>query len=291
MTRDKKRFIKDFIIMNFALILASLGFVWFLIPSKIAAGGVSGIATIIYYLFHLPVGMVMLVLNIPLFLAGLKFFGKGYGFKTLYGTIMLSVYTDTFSYIFTLNGVTDNILLSSLYGGITTGIGIGLIMKIGGSTGGTDIIAQILHEKFKIQTGNALIGVDFIVLASAGIVFGMEPALYAIITLYTTGRMINVVLDGANYSKVAYIISDEYDLIRNMIVSDINRGGTVFYSKGLYTDKNKNVIMTVVKNKEIYILREKIKNIDEKAFIIITDAHEVLGEGFSPIGEKVIENK
>jgi len=280
--------INEYIIMNIGLIVLALGIDLFLIPSKIAAGGVSGLATIAYHLWKFPPGIFMILCNIPLFIVGIKFFGKGYGVKTLFAIIMLSVYTDMLSLFIDLEHcVTDNILLSAIYGGILAGIGIGVMMKLGGSTGGTDIIGQMVNKYLKIPIGYAMMMIDSVVILIAASIFGIEPALYAIISLYTTGRMINLVIDGISYSKVAYIISDEYEKVRTVILDDLFRGGTVFCSKGLYTNKEKNVIMTVVRNRDIHDLKEKVEKIDKKAFIIITEAHEVLGEGFKPLSKEI----
>lgn len=287
MKENKIKRIKEYIMMNVGLVVLALGLDFFLIPARIAAGGVSGLATITYNLWKIPPGMFMVLCNVPLFIVGIKIFGRGYGFKTLFATIMLSVYTDLFSLFIDLEHcVTDNTLLAALYGGILTGVGIGIIMRIGGSTGGTDIIGQVLNKYFKVPVGYAMMMVDSVVIMIAASIFGIESALYAIIALYTAGRTINLILDGVSYSKVAYIISDEYEKVREIILEELVRGGTVFYSKGLYTNNEKNVIMTVVRNRDIHDLKEKVEKIDKKAFIIISEVHEVLGEGFKPLSKE-----
>lgn len=283
MKEKLKTVIVDNIFINIGLILLAVSLVIFLIPAKIASGGVSGLATIVFYKFHITPGITMLILNIPIFIAGIISFGKTYGIKTLYSMIALSIYTDLFGITVGFNGITDNILLASLYGGIIAGVGIGVVMYFGGSTGGTDIVAQILNKYSKIPIGYSLMVVDAFVLCCAAAVFGAEPALYAIIALFSTGKMIDMVLKGINHTKVAYIISDKYNEIREIILYDINRGGTSLNATGLFTQNNKKVIMTVIKNREIHELRENIKLIDPDAFVIITDAHEVLGEGFKKI--------
>ncbi len=283
MKEKLKSVIVDNIFINLGLIMLAVSLVIFLIPAKIAPGGVSGIATIVYYKFHITPGVTMLILNIPIFIAGIFSFGKSYGVKTLYSMVALSLYTDFIGFLFGFKGITSNILLSSLYGGILAGMGVGIVMYFGGSTGGTDIVAQILNKYSKIPIGYSLMVVDAFVLCSAAVVFGAEPALYAIIALFSTGKMIDMVLKGINHTKVAYIISDKYSEIRELILYDINRGGTSLNASGLFTQNEKKVIMTVIKNREIHDLRESIKTIDPDAFIIITDAHEVLGEGFKKI--------
>lgn len=289
MKRKIKNIAIDYFMMTVGTFLTASGVALFLAPAQIASGGVSGAAIIIRHLTGFSVGSIMLGLNIPIFLAGLKIFGREYGFKTFYGTVMLSVFVDLIGYFVPdVSVIIDfskgaNYLLAPVYGGVLVGVGIGLIMKFGGSTGGTDILAQILHKYTKISVGNAMMSVDMVILSTAAFIFGIEKALYAIIALYTMGVIINKVLEGANHSKMVYIISDKYEDIRTIIIKDLTRGGTALAGEGLFTNKEKKVIVTVVDNRDIHVLREHIKAVDENAFVIITEAYEVLGEGFSPM--------
>lgn len=289
MKRRLKNILMDYFMVNLGTILTAAGIALFLAPAKIASGGVSGVSIIINYLTGFPVGMIMLAINVPIFLLGLKVFGKAYGFKTFFGTVMLSVYVDLITYLVPdINLLIDfskgsNYLLAPIYGGVLVGGGIGLIMKFGGSTGGTDIIAQILHKYTKISVGNAMMSVDFIVLSSAAMIFGFEKALYAIIALYTMGIVINKVLEGVSHSKMVYIISDHFEEIKEIVLNDLGRGGNAIRADGLYTNQERKMIMTVVGNKDIHVLTELIKEVDSKAFVIISEVYEVLGEGFSPM--------
>ncbi len=292
MSKKYSNLLLDYLIINFGALVAAVGIGLFLAPSKIAAGGVSGIAIILYHLFGFNIGLSMLFLNIPIYLAGIKTFGKSYGFKTFFGTVMLSFYIDLLRGIvpnadslidFSTGG---NMILGAMFGGVIAGVGLGFIMKFGGSTGGTDIIAQILHKYAKIPVGYALMTVDILVLISAAAIFGLEKGLYAILTLYTTGILINKVFEGVSYAKMVYIISDRHDEVKNIIISKINRGGTYLACKGLYTDIDRKIIITVLKTKEIYELKTWIKDIDPNAFVIISEAYEVLGEGFSPFNKQ-----
>ncbi len=292
MKRRLKNILLDYFMVNLGTFITAAGIAVFLAPAKIASGGVSGISIIINYLSGFPIGMVMLAINIPIFLMGLKIFGKAYGFKTFFGTVMLSVYVDLITYLLPpTEKLVDfdkgaNYLLAPIYGGLLVGVGIGLIMKYGGSTGGTDIIAQILHKYTKVPVGTAMMMVDFIVLSSAALIFGFEKALYALIALYTMGVVINKMLEGVSHSKMVYIISDSFEEIRSIVLEDIGRGGSGIVAKGLYTNQERKMIMTVVGNKDIGILRELVKEVDSRAFIIISEVYEVLGEGFSPMVEE-----
>lgn len=289
MKRRLKNIAKDYFFINIGLVIGAVGIRVFLVPGKIAAGGVSGIATILYHLFGTQVGFAMLLMNIPLFILGLKVFGKSYGFKTLYGTIMLSVFIDAIGYLIpnvdTLIDYTrgGNMMLAPIFGGVITGIGIGLIMKFGGSTGGTDILAQVINKFLHIPIGYGIMIVDFFVILGAAKFFGLEEALYALLSLYATAIFIDKVIEGVSYSKMVYIISDEYEKIREVILEDLSRGGTGISANGLYTNESKKMIMTVIHNKEIHELTEYIKEIDKNAFVIVSEVYEVFGEGFTPI--------
>ena len=289
MKRRLKNILMDYFMVNLGTLITAAGIALFLVPAKIASGGVSGISIIINYLTGFPVGMIMLTINIPIFLMGLKVFGKAYGFKTFFGTVMLSVYVDLITYLVPdVDLLIDfskgpNYLLAPLYGGILVGAGIGIIMKYGGSTGGTDIIAQVLHKYTNISVGHGMMGIDFLILCSAALIFGFEKALYAMIALYTLGVVINKILEGVSHSKMVYIISDQFEEIREIVLTDLMRGGNAIKADGLYTNQERKMIMTVVGNKDLHVLTELIKEVDSKAFVIISEVYEVVGEGFSPM--------
>lgn len=275
--------------MSIGLAISAVGLKIFLVPGKIAAGGISGIATIFHHVFGFQVGITMLVINIPIFLLGLRIFGKVYGFKTFYGTVTLPVFIDLIGYIwpnvefaidYTKGG---NMLLAPIFGGIITGTGMGIVIKYGGNTGGTDILGQVLNKYTHIPIGYAIMTVDSIVILCATGVFGLESGLYAIIAVYASGLFINKIMYGTSYSRLVYIISDEYDKIKEIILEDLSRGGTGISANGLYTNKDKKMIMTVLQNREIHTLTTFIKEVDKEAFVIVTDVHKVIGEGFTPI--------
>lgn len=187
----------EFLAINIGLLLTAFSIIAFLVPGKLAAGGVSGIATITWYLFEIPIGIMMLAINIPLFILGVKIFGKEYGVKGIYGISMLSFYCylmENMSYLLPLQEIASrNLLISTVYGGVIGGIGMGMVMSFGSNTGGTDITAQIFNKYFNIPLGTSLIIVDLVIILSSALTFGVEVMLYAYICLYLTGKMINVV--------------------------------------------------------------------------------------------------
>ena len=258
------------------VIITSIGVSWFLIPSKIAAGGVSGLSIVIFHWIGVPVGLTMLILNIPLFLASLKILGRMFGAKTIVGAVSMSLFIDLFERYQII--LTKEPLLASIYGGVIAGIGMGLVFRYGGSTGGTDMAAQIVAKYVPISVGQALLIVDGFVIALAGLMFGPN-ALYALIAVFVTTKAI----DGArksNYAKAAFIISDKSREIGQEIMKQLDRGVTVLDGEGLYTGQDREVIFVTVSRLEISKLRELVRNIDSRAFFVLTDVRDVLGEGF-----------
>lgn len=267
------------------------GLVMFINPGKIAAGGVSGIATILFHTLGWDPGLMIFVLGVPLFLAGFAIFGKVYGFKSFLGTILLSGSTSLLIRVIGPEGILDyadpiSTLLSAVFGGVVTGIGMGLVMRSGANTGGTDIIAQIISRYTPMSLGVALTVVDGIIICSSAFIFGITHALYAVITVYIAGVMIDkVVLTlGKNHAKTVYIIcSSNMEEVERNILSELNHGGTILKGTGMYSGEDRPVIMTVVKNNKVAGLTRIVRNADPKAFMVVSDAYNVLGEGFKSL--------
>lgn len=267
----------DYLGIILGTLIVALSFNLFFVPNKIAPGGVGGIATVLYYLFKFPVGTTMLVLNIPLFLAGVKVHGAGFGFKTLVATVLLSFFIDTIK----LQPLTHNEILAAVYGGIIMGIGLGIVFRSDATTGGTDLAAKIVHKFMPyITMGWLLFMIDTAVVAFAGAVFGPEQALYAVIALFISSYVIDLIQEGLGSAKAFIVVSDKADEISKVILHDIDRGVTLLEGRGAYTQTKKDVILCVVSRTEVIKLKEIITAIDNKAFLIITDAREVHGEGF-----------
>ena len=260
------------------VIITALGLSVFLIPNKIAAGGASGLATVIFHLTGFSVGATMLALNIPLFILSWRIIGPMFGAKTLFGSITVSLLVDLFSQVAV--PITTDPLLSAIYGGVVSGIGLGLAFRYGVSTGGTDMAAQLVARYFPISVGQALLVVDGIVIVLAGIAFGPELALYALLAVFVTTKTIDLVQEGQSYAKAALIISDSPDDISRAIMEQLDRGVTSFDGKGMFTKTSREVLLVVVSRVEISRVKEIVSGFDEKAFLVIADVHEVLGEGF-----------
>jgi uncharacterized membrane-anchored protein YitT (DUF2179 family) len=271
----------DYLGIAVGVSITALALVWLLIPNKIAAGGVSGLGVIFYHLWGFPVAVTMLLLNLPLFLACLWVFGPRYGAKTLFGSTIISVMVQFWDSVIHLTPITRDPLLASLYGGVIAGVGMGLAFRCRGTTGGTDMAAQLLNRITGISVGYSLLLFDSFVVILAGLVFNSsELALYAIITIFVTSKALDAILEGLNYAKAAFIISDHSDRIGKRIINDLNRGATGLFGRGLYSTQNKQVILSVISRAEEVKLKELVYQEDPNAFVIISDVHEVLGEGF-----------
>jgi uncharacterized membrane-anchored protein YitT (DUF2179 family) len=262
-------------------ILCALSYAAFLIPHQIVPGGVTGIAMILHFLYHTPVGIITIVLNIPLFLVALKVLGIRFGVKSIIAIFITNILIDFFIYTVRITTPTDNIILGALYGGLLLGLGLGLIFRAGASTGGSDIIGQLLSRRTNLSIGMWIMIVDFIIITLAGITTGsIELALLGYLALFLSSKVIDLVLEGMDYARAAFIISDEHRKLTDEIYNKMKRGVTILEGHSPYSKKKRPVIMCVITKKETHFFKTIIKNIDKKAFVILTDVFEVLGQGF-----------
>ncbi|NLY31144.1 MAG: YitT family protein [Firmicutes bacterium] len=268
----------EYIMITLGVVLTALGYNWFLIPNKIAAGGVSGIGTVFHYLWGWPVGVVMLSLNIPLFLAVTYILGPKFGVKSVYGAVSLSVLVDVLAIV--TGPVTTDPLLAAIYGGVFVGIGIGITMRFQGSTGGTDLGALLLNHFIDVRLGQAVLVIDACIIALAGLVFGPELGLYAFLALVVSSRAIDLVQEGTGYNKAAYIISQYPEEIAREIMDRLDRGVTSLHGTGMFTRSDRQVLMVIVSRREVGAVKDLVREIDPRAFLVISDVREVLGEGF-----------
>lgn len=251
----------------------------FLVHADIAPGGLSGVAILLHHLADIPVGISILVLNIPIFLWGLRNFNLSFMLSSLFGMLALSAFTDAFAF---LKPVTTDILLSAIYGGALMGLGLGLVFQAGSTTGGTDIAAQILKKHFpSISVGRFVLIIDAFIVLLAGLVFGRwEVILYSAAALYICSYIIDLLVEGIDFAKVAYIISNTPEKISAQISETLERGTTALHASSHYSGADKTVLMCVVKKYEIPKLKKIIKLVDKDAFVILSDTREVLGNGF-----------
>ena len=264
-----------YIIIGAAII--AVGFNVFLLPNEIASGGVSGISTILKGVFDWNPGLVQYAFNIPLFITGVIFLGKQFGARSLVGTLTLPLFV-----LLTADWepATFNPLLGALFGGISVGVGLGIVFRGRASTGGTDLAAQIIAKYSGLTLGTSVMLIDGLIVLSAALVFDIEKGLYALIGLFVTTKTIDIIQLGFSQSKMVYIITNKQEEIRDTIYTEINRGVTKLSAVGGYTEQERPILLVVVYQTEFSKLKQVIKTVDPSAFVIVTDSYEVLGEGF-----------
>ena len=284
MKNNLKNIITEALGMIIGCILASIGINMFFSPYTIAPGGLSGLSVVLSKISGLSVSAIMLIMGIPLIIFSIKILGKKDALKTLIGMLLLSTclkLTSSFSQI----TVTNDVLLSAITGAILLGLGLGIIFRVDGSTGGTDLIALMVNKAIpSIPLSKCLVFIDGLDVISSGLVNkNLETGLYSAISLYVIVKMVDFIVAGFDYSKSFMIITNEEEALKNAIVNDIKRGITILDGKGGYTDNSKSVLIVVVNKKQEVHLKKLIKKVDKNAFIIVSDVHEVFGEGFTPI--------
>lgn len=297
--------ITDYIFIAIGAAIMALGIGVFLVDARVVPGGASGLAMSIHYISKgsIPVGMAIWSINVPLFIWGYKELGKTFGKRTFFGFTLNSFFIDFFRgdipYMRFMR-LQDTEVIKDLYehdflfliliGAVLLGVGLGVIFKFRGTTAGSDIVASIMQKRFGIKPGQAIMLIDFFVIGLAGIIIqvnGLSPnkpalslTLYAFLLLFVSSKLIDVIIDGFDYARSATIISDKYQEIGEAILQELSRGATAIKTRGLYRNIDREMIYTIITQKEISKLSEIIKRIDPTAFVIISNVHEVLGEGF-----------
>ena len=252
----------------------------FLLPNSIAPGGLTGIATILNYVFGWPVGITSMVLNLPLFLLGYKTMGRVFTFRSLVATILFSLFID----LLKLPPLTDDILLATVYGALVLGVGLGLIMRGGATTGGTDMIARMVNQRLPFLTvGTFLFLVDCLVILCAAFTMSARAALYALICIFICAKALDLVLAGVGSAKACFIITRRAQPISQRIMGEMNRGATLLNGTGAYSGEERTVLISVVSQREVLPLKKIVRQEDDKAFVFIADTHETLGEGFTAL--------
>lgn len=280
-----KKIIKYLLIFVGSVIYA-VGFQFFMYPNNIVSGGVAGVSMIINHFTGFPVGMMSLIINIPLFIVAWKHFGLPFLVGSLVGTVLSSVFVD----LFALTGIvmTHDPMLASIIGGVIKGFGYGLIFFVGASTGGIDIVAKFLRQRNQhINFGTIILIIDVAIVTAYALVLNKyESAMYSLIGMFVVSRVVDLVLYGIDNSSICYIISENSEaLIKQITTGHIHRGVTILEGEGAYSHRKKEVIMCVIKRTQIPEIRRIVRNVDEKAFFIVTDAKNVFGNGFESISE------
>lgn len=274
-----KRLIEDFILIIIGSMIMAIGTDFFLLPNQLSSGGFSGITTIIYYLFNFPMGTALILLNLPLFAVALFKLGKRFFVKAVLGTGLLSLFLNIFEGV---SPLTTDRLLASIYGGIIIGIGTAIILKASASTGGSELLGNII-SKFRptVKLGSLIIMVDSVVVALNAFFFReIEIALYSAIAIYLSGQMIDIIFEGTNFTKMIFIVSNKHKEIAKQIGEEVERGSTGIYSKGMYYEEEKMMLWCVASRKQVSKIKQIVKEVDPESFLVISNAREALGRGF-----------
>ncbi len=275
--------IKDYTIITFGLLLFAMGWLLFLIPAEINGGGISGVATVLFFATGLPVGLSYFAINVVLVLVAIKILGANFGVKTIYSIAVVSLVFALFPNILE-KPIVDDDFLSAVLGGMAGGIGLGLVFSRGGSTGGTDIFAMIVNKYRNVSPGRIIMLCDVIIIASSYFVFqSAEKMVYGYVTMWVLSYTLDSFLSGANRSAQMFIVSKEYEEIAEFINTEVVRGVTLLDGSGWYSKKDTKVVMSIVRKKETAAIFRKIKEIDPDAFISMGSVMGVYGEGFDKI--------
>lgn len=274
-----RKYIKEGTQIVIGCILMAIGTSLFLLPNQLSSGGFAGISTIIYYLFNMPLGTTMLILNIPLIILTIIRVGKETAIKGIIGTVLLSIFIDIFE---RFNPLTEDRLLACIYGGILAGLGTAIVLKANASTGGTDLLSYVIRSfKPHYKASNLIVIVDIgIVLLNVLFFREIEVGLYSAIAIYLMGKMIDIIFEGIYFTKMMFIVSNKYREIAKEIETSLDRGSTAIYGKGMYTRERKMILWCVASRGEVARIKQAAQTIDPRAFIVISSAREAWGKGF-----------
>lgn len=307
---NKKQIIREYSIITFGCLLVALSVVWFLDPYKIVPGGITGLGIVMYETFGIPLGTTILIFNIPLIIIGSIFLGKDFGIKSIYGIIVSALLIDLLKSVIYpyflphvplyllqdpatidyMNSVVP--LLAAIFGGIMLGVGLGFVLMYRGSTGGSDVLAQIAVNYHIMKAGQMFMVIDSIVIVFAGIVFGVRHASFAygvtcillgLSSLVVSSLVVDFIMDGGRHVKGVTIVTEKTDELLKVILKDMEKGATVYHGEGAYTGDKKRIIFTVVSNRQIYVIKKAVEKIDPSAFVIVNHVAHVYGEGFDRI--------
>jgi uncharacterized membrane-anchored protein YitT (DUF2179 family) len=273
--------LKNALLILLGCAIMGLSYAVFLIPHHFVPGGVSGIAIIANYFAGLPVGALIIVLNVPIFLLGLRTMGKKYVLNSLAGMVVSSVFIDLFDKVLKIPSATDNAVLAAIYGGVMLGVGLGIVFRGRASTGGSDIIGMVVSKHTGMSLGFGIMIADFVIISASGLAFGsLEAPLYGYLVLFLSTKVIDMILEGWSYSKLVIITSSRTQEIADFILRGLDRSGTALRSRSLYLNREGEIILTVIHRKQLADLRNFIKKTDPEAFVVINDTYDVLGKGF-----------
>jgi uncharacterized membrane-anchored protein YitT (DUF2179 family) len=277
--------IRDYIFILTGTLLQAVALRLFMVPAQLASGGISGISQLIHHFTGWSIGLMVFIGNIPLFLLGWRLLGgRRFALRTLVAVLSYSFFIEAVLWLpfFPKNGITNDLVLNSLYGAVVSGIGYGLVYRAQGTSGGSDILARILNRWRAIPMTQSYLLTDALVILAAGFVFGWQKALYALIVLYVSGLVVDSTLEGSSTVRTALVVTDKCREMADRILADMERGVTILEGTGAYTGVTRPVLYCVVTRSEVQQLKTIVHEADPQAFMVIGAAHEALGAGFQP---------
>ena len=282
-----KHVLWDYFLVLLGAVVQAFAMRLFLIPAQLVCGGVSGAAQIINFFTNFPIGLMVIIGNIPLYLIGWhQLGGIKFALRTIFSVVVFSILTDLLPFFLPIQSITDDILLNTLYGGVILGAGLGLVYLGRGTSGGSDILGRILNYRFGFSISAAYMITDSVIVLASGFAFGWHKALYSLILIYVSGLAAELVSEGSSVVRTALIITDKPKEIASEIMLELERGVTYLYGKGAYTSIDRTILYCVLSRPEVSLVKGIISEIDPDAFVVIGQANEVLGEGFRPLLKK-----
>lgn len=260
-------------------LVSAFGLNFFLIPNRMNDGGLTGLAIVMHYEWHLPVALMVLLLNVPLIAAVAYFIGASFVARSLFGVTALSFWL----WLLPIHPVTSDVLLAGVFGGLFSGAGLGIVFRAQGSTGGTDLVARLLRYFSNISMGAGLLGTDTVIIGITAVFFGLRLGMYSAIALFVGTRVVDLILEGIDFRKAAWIMSERADDITRAIQSELGRGVTLLQAEGGYTREQRPMLFCIVSRSEIARLKDIVYHADRDSFVVISTVHEVLGEGFKEL--------
>lgn len=272
--------VKQYLVIALGGVLCAMSINIFLVPHHFLSGGVSGLAIISYFLFGLPIGLQIFLMNLPLIYAAYRYIGKEYTIITVCGTVLFSLAVDATRFMADLN-VLDDPMLAAIAGGLMSGVGSGLVFRVGGNLGGLDVVAAIIKKYYSLNIGFVGFSVNCVIMLLAAAIFGLKLALLTLLSMFVSASIIDKVIEGFNRRKTIIIISDKGEKIAEAIINEVGRGVTFLHGEGAFTRQNKEVIFVVVSLTQIAKIKMLVHDVDSHAFMIVQDAYEVMGRGFT----------
>ena len=275
-----RKYFGQYLTVSIGSIIAGAAINAFYVPHHMLSGGASGLAMIFYFLYQWPIGLMIAVTNLPLFLAAYRLLNTEYVVGALYGMLVFAIATDATKFLADIT-IVDDTMLAAIYGGVIAGIGSGITFRVGGSSGGTDIIAAIMKKYYSLSMGLVGFSINCVIMAVSAVMFGIKPAMFTLIAMFVSAQVTDKVIEGFNSRKTIFIISNKSEEIADAILAEVGRGVTFLEGEGAFTRSNKQVIFVVVNLTQMSRIKTIVHKIDRRAFMIVQDATEVLGKGFT----------